>query len=365
MQLMIGTRKGLFVLSHQAGGLKINQTAFVGEPVLQTLVDVRDGAWYASLALGHFGPKLHRSTDAGSTWTELPTPSLPPKPDSGPFKGDPTPWSVERVWALVAGGIAQPQRLWAATMPAAVFVSNDGGQSWALGDSFWHDERRLQWMGGGNDHPAAHTLVVDPADADHAIVAISCGGIWRTRNAGHSWQLAGRGFNAEFMPPEMASEPNVQDPHRLSSCAAAPHVVWCQLHGGIYRSTDFAEHFTRCAKVPDGVGDFGFAIAACPVNPQRAWVVPATADTHRYAPNAAMCVARTDDAGQSWQVFRNGLPQQHAYDLIYRHGLAVSADGQQLAMASTTGNLWTSSDAGGSWQHVSAHLPPVNCLAWV
>ena len=44
MQLMIGTRKGLFVLSHQAGGLKINQTAFVGEPVLQTLVDVRDGA---------------------------------------------------------------------------------------------------------------------------------------------------------------------------------------------------------------------------------------------------------------------------------------------------------------------------------
>jgi photosystem II stability/assembly factor-like uncharacterized protein len=220
-------------------------------------------------------------------------------------------------------------------------------------------------MGGGNDHPAAHTLIVHPQEPDHAIVAISCGGIWRTRDAGKSWQLAGKGFFAGFLPPEIAGEPNAQDPHRLSSCAAEPNVVWCQLHAGIYRSTDFGENFTRCAKVPDGVGDFGFAIAACPLNPLRAWVVPATADSHRYAPNAAMCVSRTDDGGQTWQVFRQGLPQTQAYDLIYRHGLAVATDGRTHAMGSTTGNLWTSADAGESWQHLSAHLPPINCLAFV
>ncbi len=367
-KLMIGTRKGLFVLVPSGGtnsGIwAVQQTAFLGDPVVQTLVNPADGSWIASLALGHFGPKLHRSIDQGKTWEELTAPALPPKPEAGPFKDDPTPWSVERVWALAGGGAAHPTRLWAATMPAAVFRSDDLGQSWRLSEGFWQDERRLQWMGGGNDHPAAHTLIVDPADSNHVVTAISCGGTWRTLDAGESWQLAGKGFNAEFMPPEMATEPNIQDPHRLSSCAAEPNVVWCQLHGGIYRSTDFAENFSRCSAIED-IGDFGFAIQACPQSPKRAWVVPAVADAKRYAPDAAMCVARTDDGGQTWQVFRQGLPQEHAYDLIYRHGLAVTPDGQTLAMASTTGNLWISRDAGESWQHVSAHLAPVACLEWV
>ena len=28
-------------------------------------------------------------------------------------------------------------------------------------------------------------------------------------------------------------------------------------------------------------------------------------------------------------------------------------------MGSTTGNLWVSEDGGDSWDHVSAHLPPI------
>jgi len=31
-------------------------------------------------------------------------------------------------------------------------------------------------------------------------------------------------------------------------------------------------------------------------------------------------------------------------------------------MASTTGGLWTSGDAGENWRQVSAHLPPVYCV---
>jgi photosystem II stability/assembly factor-like uncharacterized protein len=364
-QLWVGTRKGLFKLAQQGAGWQVVGTAFLGEPVVQTHVDGPSGHCFASLRLGHFGPKLHRSTDGGITWAEVSTPALPPKPSEGPFKDDPTPWSVEMLWGFASTPLAGGgHRLWASTMPAAVFYSDDAGQTWALCESFWHDERRLHWMGGGNDHPAAHTLIANPANPAHLTVAISCGGIWATRDSGKTWQLAGRGFNAEFLPPEVATEPNAQDPHRVSACAAEPSVQWCQLHGGVYRSTDFGENWQRLAKI-EGVGDFGFAVAACPVNPKRAWLVPAVADTHRYAPGAALCVARTDDAGQTWQVFRQGLPQVHAYDLVYRHGLCVSADGQTLAMGSTTGNLWLSANAGESWQHQTAHLPPIASVAWV
>ncbi|HTD04833.1 MAG TPA: exo-alpha-sialidase, partial [Undibacterium sp.] len=56
---------------------------------------------------------------------------------------------------------------------------------------------------------------------------------------------------------------------------------------------------------------------------------------------------------------REGLPQQHCYDLIYRHGLAVSDDGNTLLMASTTGSLWVSENGGDRWQEISSNLPPI------
>jgi hypothetical protein len=56
------------------------------------------------------------------------------------------------------------------------------------------------------------------------------------------------------------------------------------------------------------------------------------------------------------------LPPAPAYDLVYRHGLAVDDTGTRLAMASTTGGLWTSGDGGENWRQVSAHLPPVYCV---
>ena len=58
-------------------------------------------------------------------------------------------------------------------------------------------------------------------------------------------------------------------------------------------------------------------------------------------------------------MFSKGLPQENAYDLIYRHGLDVTADGKTLAMGSTTGSLWLSGDAGESWRALAEHLPPV------
>src|SRR5207237_2499343 len=74
---------------------------------------------------------------------------------------------------------------------------------------------------------------------------------------------------------------------------------------------------------------------------------------------AKLVVARTRDGGSTFEVLRRGLPQEHAYDLVYRHGLAVDETGNRLAIGSTTGGLWVSEDAGDSWRCVSAHLPPI------
>jgi photosystem II stability/assembly factor-like uncharacterized protein len=164
------------------------------------------------------------------------------------------------------------------------------------------------------------------------------------------------------VPPEQAEDSAIQDPHRVVRCASAPDVMWRQHHAGIYRSADAGAHWTRLSPPTD---DFGFAVAAHPRLAQTAWFVPAIKDEIRMPRDGALCVTRTDDGGQSWEIMRHGLPQRDAYDLIYRHGLDIDEAGERLAMGSTTGALWTSEDGGRSWALLNAHLPPIYAVRFV
>lgn len=360
--LLVASRKGLFVLRGADSAWRITAHHFAGDPVTQVLSDPRNGDWYAALRLGHFGAKLHRSTDQGASWNLVATPAFPEKPTSGPLAEDPTPWNVEQVWSLAAGGADEPGTLWAGCMPAGLFKSEDYGQSWRLIRSLWEDPRRLLWMGGGNDYPGMHSVLVDPRDARHIRVAISCGGAWQSLDAGESWNLIADGMVAEYMPAELAEDPNTQDPHRMVQCQSDPDVLWVQHHGGLYRSRNGGKLWDRIA-APDPSG-FGFAVACDPEDAKRAWFVPAESDTYRYPKNGKVVVTRTDDGGASFVVLEQGLPTQAAYHLVYRHGLVLAPDRQTLAMASTTGGLWIGTDAGAQWHCVSQDLPPVAALGW-
>jgi hypothetical protein len=94
--------------------------------------------------------------------------------------------------------------------------------------------------------------------------------------------------------------------------------------------------------------------------PPSKW--PAIKDECRLPVNGQVVVTRTRDAGQSFAALSTGLPQKHAYDLIYRHCLDVDSSGDRLAIGSTTGALWVSENQGDSWQCVSRHLPPLYCV---
>lgn len=98
--------------------------------------------------------------------------------------------------------------------------------------------------------------------------------------------------------------------------------------------------------------------------PDTAWFVPAIKDERRYPVDGQLVVARTRDGGDSFEVLRAGLPQQHAYDLVYRHALAVDGSGDRLAFGSTTGGVWTTADQGDRWQQLPARLPPIHALAF-
>jgi hypothetical protein len=89
-------------------------------------------------------------------------------------------------------------------------------------------------------------------------------------------------------------------------------------------------------------------------------VVPLKADDERMSIAGGLFVARTSDGGKSWETFREGLPQEHAYDVIYRH--ALDASGDRLCFGSTTGNVYVSEDRGESWRCVGHNFPPVHSM---
>jgi len=359
-RLYVASRKGLLTYEQGKSGWSHKSTAFIGSPVSMVQVSPDHRTVFAALNLGHFGTKLHRSADGGETWTELQAPKF--EKVEGGEKDEKAP-TVNAIWAMEWAGRDKPGCLWIGTAPAALFYSGDNGDSWTLNQPLWDLPSRAKWMGGGTVDTALHSICVDPRNSSRVAVAVSCGGVTLTEDGGKSWTVAGKGLRAEFMPPDQQYDPDIQDAHMMVQCPASPDTYWIQHHNGIFRSTDNLKSWHEIETAP--VSTFGFAVVVHPKRADTAWFAPAKKDEFRYPVDGKVVVQRTKDGGKSFDVQRKGLPQDNAFDLVYRHGLAIDDSGENLVMGSTTGSVWTSDNGGEAWALLSANLPPVNAVRLV
>lgn len=352
--MLLGTRKGLISYRNKKSGWTVENVSFEGQPVSIAYADARTGTWWACLEHGHWGVKLHRSTDRGISWEEIPAPAYP----EGEEIKEGIPASTRYIWSMAHGGNTYRSRLWLGTDPGGLFQSQDGGSSFQLVESLWnHPTRKTGWFGGGRDQPGIHSIVVDPRNEDHIHIGISCAGVFETADGGNHWEIRNKGLRAEWLPDPDASVGH--DPHILVAAPSDPDTLWQQNHVGIFRSTDGARSWQEVSQ-QDGPARFGFAIAVAHDDPGQAWVAPADSDGNRIAINGGLCICRTDDGGKTWKELRKGLPQQNCFDIVYRHALASSGD--DLAFGTTTGNLFFSANRGESWEIVNNYLPMIYSL---
>jgi len=356
-RLYVASKKGLLTYMRDKAGWRHADTAFLGSPVSQVLASPDNKTIFAALYLGHFGVKLHRSTDGGKNWTELEPPKFPKVEGGDKDAKAPT---VNGVWAMEWATPDKRGALWIGTAPAALFYSSDNGATWTRNESLWNLPSSAKWMGGGTVDTALHSICVDPRTSNRVAVAVSCGGVTVTEDGGKTWRVAGHGLRAEFMPPDQQYDPDIQDAHLMVQCPADPKVWWIQHHNGIFRSGDDLKSWQEITTAPVSV--FGFAVAVHPKNCDIAWFAPAKKDEFRYPVDQKVVVQRTRDGGKTFDVQRNGLPQENAFDLVLRHGLAVDDTGERLAMGSSTGSVWTSDNGGEAWSLLSANLPQVNAV---
>lgn len=346
--LAIGTVKGLFLLD--ADGL--SDPVFRGDRVPSVAFDARRSPvrLLAGAVSEHWGPGVRTSDDGGTSWSD---------PERRPLRfPEDTDATLGQVWQLQPAGQDQPDTVYAGVEPAALFRSDDGGESWSLMRGLWDHPHRSQWEPGFGGL-GLHTILIDPTDHDRLHIAISSGGVYRSEDGGDTWTARNVGIVWPFGPdnnPEFG-----QCVHKIARDGADPDRLYAQVHGGLYRSDDRADTWIDVANgVPS---DFGFPVVAHPSTGSTAYIVPLESDEFRCTAEGHCRVYRTTDAGESWQPLTEGLPQEDAYLTVLRD--AACHDGGTplgLYFGTRTGQIFSSEDEGESWSMLAENLPPVLCV---
>ena len=346
--LLVCTRKGLIVgrSSGRRSRWDWQPIAFGGWVADYAVHDPHSNAIWAAVNTAQWGPRMYRSEDGGERWCETAAPSF--------AEGE---RSVEAVWTIAAG--AEAGTLYAGVLPAALFISRDDGASWELCSALDSHPSKIYWAAG----PAGlifHHICPDPDDPLRIVLGGSATGVYVSEDGGRSWETRNGGVRGGHLPLD-GQEPAGHCVHSMLAHPLQRGRLWQQNHFGQYRSDDDGRSWVD---VGEGLpGEFGFATAIDPHDPDAAWFVPLDSDQTRTPRGGALAVWRTRNAGQSWQPLTDGLPQREFHQSVLRQALSSDhCNPLGLYLGTSGGELYASRDGGDSWSLLRDHLAAVTAV---
>ena len=265
---------------------------------------------------------------------------------------------------------------WAAS-PQGIFATTDGGRSWAL-----------QWPRPGLTGPVAAVSFVSPA-AGFAVGPIGPPHLWRTADAGRSWQpvaapagaagLLGVSFRtsadgcvwssaAAYCTSDGARSWRALPLPRAAPGAAAGQISdlgftsardgWLlDVFGPLWLTTDGGLAWHRASGLPAA------SIPAAAFRTARTgWALVPNADPRRSPGRSTWSLCRTGDGGRNWVVvaaWSAPAPAQAAV-LDGAPAAGLSLAGRRLWLLGSGGVLLRSADGGRSWGEIrSPGLAPL------
>lgn len=344
--LIAGTRDGLFLFERRDSSAAWQRSGpYLAElDVSHARLDPRDGKTIYAAATGNGCTAVRRSRDLGCNWEMA----------GAPFE-------VDQVWHVEPGHPTQPGRVYAGTMPAALFVSDDAGDSWRSLPGMDAHGTREEWWEGGSGGINLHRILVDPERPERLYAGISVAGLFRSDDGGDTWIPKNEGV---FRFSEWGDDLRHPQVHRcVHSIVLHPHdsrVIFQQNHVGVYRSNDGGESWEDVtAGLPSS---FGFVIAVTRQNPPAVFVVPQDIDKIRLS--GQLTVYRTRDGGETWEALTNGLPIVEKITL-YREAMTTDhRDPAGVYFGTSDGTIWSSENTGESWSVLARDLPPIRSLTY-
>ena len=363
VSLLVGTRKGAFILSGGKGrrNWKLSEPVFLGHMVHHLVQDPRDRQTILMAArTGHLGPTVFRSMNYGESWQEAQTPPAFRKAAEGKNG-----LVVDHVFWLSPGHASEPGVWYAGSSPQGLFRSEDGGKSWEGVAGFNEHPSRDAWVGGGQDRTPdgakLHSILIDPRDPNHMYIGMSMGGVFESTDRGGDWKPLNKGCVADFLPTPDAEYGH--DPHCIRLHPLMPDRLYQQNHCGIYRMDRREGEWIRIGEqMPPKVGDIGFPIVLHPRDPDTAWVFPmdGTEVWPRTSPGGKPALYVTRDAGKTWKKQNEGLPKKRAWLTVKRQAMTADAcDPAGIYFGTTSGEVWASRNEGKKWKCLASYLPHI------
>jgi photosystem II stability/assembly factor-like uncharacterized protein len=311
---------------------------------------------------------MYSSDDAGDSWTRLSTGGI----------------DFRDIWTMSV----HPTRrnvVYVGTMPANLYVSENGGRSFTELSGFRQLPDYAKWGFPSPPHnPTVRWICLDERAPDEIIVGVEEGGVARSRDAGATWAHIDGPASDEVYPKTkdpagiLPSEPGhpvpqrvyrdvhrvMRDPRSLDRIYAATGyglyltdnggLTWERVDYGMERG--YAVVMAMHTSVPErlfvGTAEygppawFGYRFARTgPFNSGR-WNRNLTQETG----GAHAAIQRTTDSCRSWTRLTNGLPDGNPYMVS---GIDVNpTDPDEVFISYTDGTLYRSTDAGDSWAQV-------------
>jgi photosystem II stability/assembly factor-like uncharacterized protein len=263
---------------------------------------------------------LFRTTDGADHWTRV----------VSPLDG-------LQIWSLLLLPDA-PDVMLAGTCPSRLFRSLDAGRTWTEAAMKLPQEcPRIM-------HTRVTTLAVDPTEPQTVWAGVEIGGLYRSRDAGQSWQPIGRGLSS-------------QDIHGLAIVPGngRPECLLASTNNDLNRSTDGGENWQPLRI--GGILPWAYCrgMAQLPGRPEV--ILLGNGDG---PPGTTGVVGRSTDGGQTWQIA--SMPGR-ANSTIWNFAVHA-ADSELVYASSVSGQIYRSTDGGQSWEKLARDFGEIRAVAW-
>lgn len=336
-------------------------TALEGETVREVARDgVNPRRLYAATLT-----EIHVSDDGGESWKWVPSGGI----------------DHRDIWAMAAHP-TRTDEIYVGTLPAAIYVSENGGRSFRELTDF----RQLPAYGKWTFPPPPHVahircITLDARVPDEILVGIEEGGVARSRDRGASWEdISGPSSQTAFpeyndpagiLPYQMGQHEDgrvYRDVHWVTRHPSRLATIYASTGIGTYRSDDggkfwrkldygmgraYAIPMTNHGAAPDrlflGAAENGptswkgfRTVRAGPYNTIRF-----SRDTSETVGGAKTQILRSENGGETWSFLKNGLPVGHVHMTC---GFAHHPfDSNSLCVAYTDGSIYATNDGGENW----------------
>ncbi|MEQ1607338.1 MAG: glycosyl hydrolase, partial [Pyrinomonadaceae bacterium] len=277
-----------------------------------------------------WGGGIYKSMDAGKTWK---------------FMGLPNSWAIARIVVHPKDPdvvyVAVMGNLWAANPERGVYRTTDGGKNWQLVLKVNEDTGATDIA---IDTESPTILYAAMYQRRRTVFGFNGSGehsaVYKTNDGGDTWNKIVKGMPYDT---ENAPTPRPEGLLETGRCAFAiypkdTNIVYALIehaNGGVYRSTDKGETWTRQADISSNPRPMYFSqIRVDPNNDQRLWI-------------AGVAMQYSDDGGKTWTGAMSRAPHADT------HGIWIDpADSNHLIMGND-GGINITYDRGRTWDYAN------------